>query len=191
MLQESVSTSLVSGLVGGVVGAAVTVIGWYVTHRQTAKAQKRRDKLDLVTKQLTEFYGPLHVACEAGRIADEALIRKLGLSEGIFDNGRQPSEGELAEWFLWMEHVFAPLNDAREELIMKKLYLIREHNVPQQIHTFVAHVTLCRAMLAKWKKGDRSELFAPVQFPVGLDQYAEQGFRDLKQEQHSLIETLT
>jgi len=176
-----------TALLTALLAVLVTAIGWVVSHRYTRILAHRKDHLELVNQQLAEFYGPLHISCEAGLAAYKALLKKLGRTEGIFNAGSKPTEEELKEWFHWMRHVLRPLNDLREELILQKSHLIREDRMPDEILRFVAHVATYRAILAKWEEGDFSELYSPIEFPASLGSYAASSFATLKAEQARLI----
>jgi hypothetical protein len=169
----------------GFVAALVTAIGWLVSYRQAQTGQLRKDRLDLINRQLSEFYGPLHVACVAGEAAYKALLAKLGRG-GVFSEEDPPSEEDLKEWFHWMKHVFMPLNELREKIVLEKLHLLRETETPPEIFTLAAHVAAYRALLAKWEKGDFREQYSRIDFPRALGAYVAKSFAELKQEQSRL-----
>jgi hypothetical protein len=184
---EAKNTALLTAFLA----ALVTAIGWAVIHRSNRVLARRKDHLDLVNRQLAEFYGPLHVACEAGLAAFKALLVRMGNKQSIFVAGQPPTEAELKEWSHWMKHVLMPLNDLREKLILEKSHLIREDRVPDEILGFVGHVVTYRAIMAKWEEGDFSEKYSPIEFPEGLDEYARRSFAELKTDQARLIGLLT
>ena len=127
-------------------------LGYMVTYVNARLLAKRKDQLELVNKQLNEFYGPLYVSTRAGKIAYQALLQKLG-KEDIFEKGKEPSPKELEEWYLWVKTVFMPLNDARERVIVEKAHLIIEEEMPDCLLQFVTHVVGYKPVLAKWSKG--------------------------------------
>jgi hypothetical protein len=165
---------------------AATMIGWQVTAWHARKAQRLKDQLDHVNKQLAEFYGPLYVSCQAGKTAYDRLLKKVGRKSGIFDPP-PADENTKREYFLWMRHVLTPLNDFREKLILEKAYLTRESYTPTEILEFVSHVATYRAILAKWAVNDFTEEYSKVEFPQALDEYAERSFKQLKADQARLM----
>jgi hypothetical protein len=171
-------------LYAALVAALVASIGWVVSYRQAQTSQLRKDRLDLINRQLSEFYGPLHVACVAGEAAYKTLLAKLGRTD-IFDP--PPTEEEVKEWFHWMKNVLMPLNEIREKIILEKLHLLKETEAPREILTFASHVAAYRALMAKWEKGDFREQYAQADFPRELGAYAARSFAELKQEQQRLI----
>ena len=71
-----------------------TVIGWFVSHRLAHNTQLRKDRLELVNRQLAEFYGPLHIACVVGSAAYDALSAKLG-RHTIFEANKPLTDSEF------------------------------------------------------------------------------------------------
>ena len=49
--------------------ALVAVAGYLLTYRNNLRLSERRDRLDRVSRQLTEFYGPLFATASAGNAA--------------------------------------------------------------------------------------------------------------------------
>lgn len=156
--------------------------GYLVTFASTQMLERRRDKLDLVTRRLNEFYGPLYVASQAGNIAYRSLLNKQGKtqSEPILDS-------EMKDWVLWMTTIFMPLNDVREKIIIEKAYLVVEEQMPQCLLDFVTHVVGYKAVLAKWADGDYSERRSTIGWPPAFDGYVERSYQALKAEQTRLI----
>lgn len=165
----------------------LTFVGWRVTHRKDRELAKRKDQLELVNKRLNEFYGPLYVATEAGETAYNSLLEKVGRKEDPYGPGKNLTENELNEWLLWMENVLMPLNEIRERLIIDRAYLIREREMPDCLTDFVKHVVGYRAVRAKWKKENFTELYSFRSYPKELQEYARRSYRELKEEQARLI----
>ena len=171
---------------GVAVVAIVTAIGWFVTSRLTKLQQNAKDQLDLVNKQITEFYGPLLIACEAGRETHRALCNKLHVEE-VFPGGKPACDKAFDEWVLWMDNIFSPLNNLREKLIMEKLYLVLDDDVRADFHQLIQHVALTKIVLAKWAKGDKSEQFALIEFPRTMTDYARDSLVTLRAQRAYLI----
>lgn len=169
-----------------VITVTLAFAGYFATYLNNLRLSKRAEQLDLINKRIKEFYGPLYVASEAGRIAYETLLAKLG-KEAVFDPDFPPTEEELKEWRIWSKKVFFPINEFQEKLILEKAYLIREEEVPECLLHFVAHVSAYKAILEKWESGDFSENAPALDFPVELAEYAANSYRELKAEQLKLI----
>jgi len=165
-------------------------LGYMATYINTRMVVQKKDRLELVTNRLNKFYGPLYVVTQAGKTAYSALVEKLGRENAVFEKGIDPSLAELEEWYLWMRTVFMPLNNQIERLIVENAYLIVERQMPKCLLCFVTHVVGYKAALAKWERGDFSERFPLVNFPIDLDDYATQSYNKLKSEQARLLEAL-
>ena len=188
-------------IVLGFSALGVTTTGWFVTYRHSRETQLRKDRLDLVNRQLSDLYGPLFISCVAGRTAYRELLAKLGLPEesSVFGRDGTPSAEMVDEWVLWMEHVFLPLNELREKIVLEKLYLLRESDRQRTmpvLEQLVAHVSSCRAMVAKWKRdkdkvGFRpSELYPQIEFPRHLEGPLGRAVSELQEEQATLLQLL-
>jgi hypothetical protein len=176
-------------LIGTIIAAFVGAMATYINSRINAR---KRDQLDLVNKRLNEFYGPLFVATQAGRIAYESLLKKLGNESGFhFDEeDKVPSQKEIDEWYIWVKSVFMPLNDLSEKIIIEKAHLIVEEKMPDCLMKFVTHVAGFKAVIAKWGNGDYTEKHSLIAFPTELEDYITQSYSKLKGEQARLLKSL-
>ena len=168
-------------------GAAILTVvlaffGYLATFLSARMLARRKDKLELVTRRLNEFYGPLYVASEAGTIAYRSLLKKQGKTQSfpILDS-------ELKEWMLWVTTIFMPLNDVREKIIIEKAYLIIEEQMPHCLLDFVTHVGGYKAVAAQWAEGDFTERRSTIGWPPEFDVYLERSYAALKAEQTRLL----
>jgi hypothetical protein len=168
-------------------GAAILTVvlaffGYLATFLSARMLARRKDKLELVTRRLNEFYGPLYVASEAGTIAYRSLLKKQGKTQSfpILDS-------ELKEWMLWVTTIFMPLNDVREKIIIEKAYLIIEEQMPHCLLDFVTHVVGYKAVAAQWAEGDFTERRSTIGWPPEFDVYLERSYAALKAEQTRLL----
>ncbi len=106
-----------------VVTIVLAFTGYLATYFYGLQLSKRKERLDLVDKRIKDFYGPLYISTEAGRISYETLLEKMGKS-AVFDMDNPPTVDELAEWRIWSKSVFMPLNEYREKLILENAYII-------------------------------------------------------------------
>jgi hypothetical protein len=164
----------------------LALIGYLATFLSARMLARRKDKLELVNRRLDEFYGPLYVASQAGNIAYRSLRKKQGKTQSfpILDS-------EMKEWMLWMTTIFMPLNDERENIIIKKAYLIVEEQMPKCLLDFVTHVVGYKAVVAKWAEGDYSERRSTIGWPPEFDVYVERSYAALKAEQTRLLHSST
>ena len=172
-------------LVALVIPIVVALLGYWITKRNQLELSRWRERLDLINSRLNKFYGPLYVQSEVGYGAYKTLIDKMG-GETAFRQGLT-DPAVLHEWQVWVEHIFLPLNQASEDLIMQNAHLIREEEFPQSLLLFAMHAAAYKAMAAKWQQGDFTEYLPPIDYPVELRAYAAQSYRELKHEQLQLI----
>lgn len=175
------------------VSVIITVIlalaGYLITYLNNLRLANRKEQLDLVNRRINEFYGPLFVSTQASLTAYKALLLKLG-KDKVFDFDKPeeiPEEKDLAEWRIWLESVFMPLNEFSENLVRENAYLVREEKMPQCLLDLVTHVSAYRATLKKWETGDYSEYAPLIPFPSEVNTYIVKSYQELKAEQLSLI----
>jgi len=170
------------------VTVSVALLGYFATYANTLLLSRRRERLELVSKQLNEFYGPLYLSSQASAIAYAAMKTKLGFTakQGFAPDqlGDTPT---MREWRLWVTEVLMPMNASQEAIILSSAHLIREPEVPKCLLQFVAHIASWRAVIKKWSNGDVSEQFSLVPYPPEVVEYATAAFRELKAEQLALI----
>ncbi len=176
-------------IVSLIITIILAFVGYLITYLNNLRLSNRKEQLELVTKRINEFYGPLYVSSKAGEIAHQALLEKLGKTDkkDLFTIESPPSEKDLAEWRVWMGSVFLLLNEFREKLILENAHLIREEKMPEVLLQFVTHASAYRAMLKKWEMGNFSEYNPFVPFPIELTEYATKSYNELKAEQLKLI----
>jgi hypothetical protein len=170
------------------VTVALAFVGYLATYVNNVALARRRERLELVSKQLNEFYGPLYLSSKASAIAYQALKKKLGI---VAKDGFAPdASGDtptMKEWRLWVTEVLMPMNLSQETIILRSAHLIREQEVPECLLTFVAHIAAWKALLKKWEAGEYSEQFSVVPYPPEVAEYAALAYRELKAEQLQLI----
>jgi hypothetical protein len=169
-----------------IVTVIVALLGYLITYWNNLLIARRKEQLELVDRRISELYGPLYVATQAGWKAYKALLLKLNKRE-VFDKDSPATEKELEEWRIWLKEVFMPNNELMERLIIEKAYLIQEEKMPECMLDLITHVSGYKALLAKWEKGDFSENLSVLGFPQELREYAAQSYQQLKAKQLRLI----
>jgi hypothetical protein len=167
----------------------VAVAGYLITYRNTLRLNERKDRLDRVTRQLSDFYGPLFTTASASHAAWQ-LFRSQYRSGGSFWDkpGPGPTDEESAAWRRWMTTVFMPLNRRLRDVIVEHADLLDEDRVPELLLDVCAHVASYEAVLRRWEEGDYTEHTSRLNFPADeLLAYADGGVRRLKSEQQALL----
>jgi hypothetical protein len=164
----------------------VALIGYLATYLNDLRLAKRKEKLELINKQINQFYGPLFVSVNTSDVAYKAYLQKIENRKSI-DTGVSFTDYENKEWETWFESVFMPLNLFGEKVILENAYLIREAEMPKCLIDFLTHVSAYKALLKKWENGDRNEVMPLIDFPKELNEYIRTSYLDLKREQLQLI----
>lgn len=183
--------ALVLSALGLLVTVVLAVVGYFATYYYNLQLTKKQHQLELVNRRISDFYGPLYVSSEMSMTAFNAVLQQFGRERTLFyDADRPPTTEELAEWRLWVEQVFSPINEFREKLILEKAYLIREKEMPTCLLDFVTHVSSYKPLLKKWADEDFVCHSPLIDFPEELDKYAAESYEELKAEQLRLIGAL-
>jgi hypothetical protein len=171
------------------VPALVAVAGYLLAYRNTLRLNQRKDRLDRITRQLGDLYGPLYAITSASTAA-WLVFRNQYRPGGAFWStfGSAPTDDEAAAWRRWMTTVFMPLNRRLRDVIVEHIDLLEEEVVPQVLLDVCAHVASYEPVLQRWEEGDYTEHTAPFNFPADqLLSYAERRVLSLKAEQEKFL----
>jgi hypothetical protein len=161
----------------------VAIIGFFFTYWNNLRISRRQARLDLVTERLGKFYGPLYIITATMTTAYQTQLSKTGRKQ-IFEEGRKLTPEEWKENYAWVMGVYVPLEDELNDLVIHNAHLIREQKIPDSLLTLVAHVSVTKALIHKWKNDDFSELYPAIAFPYEeIAEYAEKSYAELKAEQ--------
>ena len=178
-----------SALVTLSVTVLVAAAGFFATYLNNLRLARRKDRLDRVSKQLSDFYGPLLALSGA---ADSSWVgfrdKYRPGTPYFFDSEDPPTEEETELFRLWMRHVFMPLNVRMVDVVTNKADLLDEPYVPEFLLQLCAHVASYQAILQQWDNEDFSENAPEIGFPgEEIIQYAAVTFGRLKAEQNDLL----
>jgi hypothetical protein len=168
----------------------VAVGGYLLTYRNSLRLSRRKDRLDRVTRQLSDLYGPLFATASASKATWLTFREQVRPGGGAFWDrpGPPPSTEERAAWRLWMTTVFMPLNRRMRDVIVDHADLLDEERIPDLLLEVCAHVAAYEAVLRQWEQSDYSEHTTRINFPADeLLRYASEGVRRLKAEQNRLL----
>lgn len=161
----------------------IALLGYFLTYWNNLRLSRHHARLELVNRRIDEFYGPLFIITRTITAAYQAQLAKLG-RKTVYEEGRTLTPAEWEDNYAWVVAVYAPLEEELSSLITHKAHLLREQAIPEPLLTLVAHVSVTKALLHKWKKGDFSELYPAIDFPyAAIAAYAESSYAELKAEQ--------
>jgi hypothetical protein len=172
------------------VGASIVAAfaGFVAAYVNNLRLARRKDRLDRVSRQLSEFYGPLLSLVSTGNATWSVFRRTYRPGRSFWGTEPPPTDEEAATWRLWMREVFMPLNRRIAEVIHSKADLLEEEEMPQCLLDVCAHVASYEPVLKRWDDGDVEQHTALNLFPRrDLTAYAEQSFHRLKTEQSRLL----
>jgi hypothetical protein len=170
-----------------IISVALALTGYFYTYQKDLYFAKRKDQLERVDRQLKELYGPLYSLSTAGTRIWTRFRQEYRSGSGFWSTNPPPTKHEAEVWRLWMKEVFMPLNLEMEALILNHSDLLVESEMPEVLLELSAHIAGYKPVLKSWDAGNYSEHLSLIDFPKGLDQYAEQNYRMLKAKQAKLL----
>ena len=165
------------------VTVVLAFIGYIVNFSFDKINYRREKKLEMINQRINMFYGPLYFSTIAGAKISETLRSKMGVK----NREDRLDKKYYGEWRLFVTEVLMPLNLMREKIILENSYLIIEDDPPPCLENFIIHVASFKAVVAKWKAGDFSEIYSMIYFPADLEDYIVSSYLNLKKEQGKLI----
>lgn len=168
--------------------AVLAVLGYLATYTINLLHARRKERLELVTRQLNDFYGPMFISTQVSAMAFAAYTQRLKTSPADAAQAHHAA-GALAlrEWRLWVKEVLMPMNLVQEQIVLKGAHLIREPEVPDCLLQLSAHISAWKAVLKNWEDGDYSEQFSLIPYPQSVVDHVATAFRNLKAEQLRLM----
>jgi hypothetical protein len=151
---------------------------------------RRKDKLDWVTAQLRDLYGPLFSLDSASSITWEGFVNTYATGAEFQHpaGGIAPQSPKAAKvWRHWMKEVFMPLNTRMADLVISHADLLEEPKMPESLLALCAHVYGYRGILSAWDAGDYTEHMSLTPFPHGLHSYVQTTYERLKRRQERLL----
>jgi hypothetical protein len=173
-------------LVTAATTALVALLGFLFTYLHARRLQERNDRLQRVNRQLGELYGPLFALSDATRISYEAFCEKYKELRSN-TNWEDISPEYVSVWQLWMTTVFQPSNKRMFELIVSNGDLLVDEAMPACISEFCAHVASYDVTISLWARGDTSETFAAIDYPLLFTDYVRNSYSLLKRRQAVLL----
>jgi len=117
-------------ITGGLVGAVVTMIGWFVTDHQRQKDARKSRLIDFTQRQIHELYAPLSMLA-----AKERSYRKLRE-----DALRDVSEDRKPQiWLRCTDGYVIPAQKEIYNLLQNKWYLLVDGQQPQSFDRALEH----------------------------------------------------
>lgn len=183
------------GIIIALIGASITIVGWFVNHNLTASLERKRRRLnaqvEFRNRQLEELYGPLVFLVLEGRRSFEDLLDILGRRHVFAIGDSRLPEDELKTWLFWVDNEFLPRNKKVRELIAEKAHLIEGPQIPESWLRFADHYNSWRVRHDRWKKeGVEYSWTSAINWPRDFEEDVISTFKLLKQSQSELMQQL-
>jgi hypothetical protein len=169
---------------------AAGVLGFIAKSIYDLWLTRRKDKLDRVTGQLRDLYGPLFSLVSAASTTWEAFRQQYAAGPEFQSprGGIAPQTAEAAQvWRHWMKEVFMPLNARMADLVVDRADLLEEPKIPPPLLALCAHVHGYRGVLSAWPASDYGNHMSLTPFPEDLYAYAQSTYERLKRRQERLL----
>lgn len=175
-------------LITTVVTILLAFTGYLATYFNTLRITQRNQRLERVSRQLGELYGPLYGLTDSEGEIWQIFRARYRPGQHFFDVKDPPTEADLEAWRLWITTVFAPINNQMYELVLSKSDLLIETEMPTCLRELCAHVVGYQLVMCKWERGDYSENTSLLPFPGDdLRKYVVDSYHMLKGEQARLL----
>ncbi|NKE44405.1 hypothetical protein HB662_06420 [Roseomonas frigidaquae] len=181
-------------------------VNWNLARQRKDAARKySRERIEA---QIRDYYGPLHALNAAGEEAflsfknrflfdDRESDRKVIAQADFFaDASKLPDQAQLKAWMLWTQEIFLPLNERRQDIILRLHHLSVQSEIPPSFAAFLAHAQAFRATVANWKAGgidertgrSRSDFCPALPFPAAFDREVAATLKALEAERVKLLQ---
>lgn len=173
------SSTVIAAIAGGLVGAVVTMIGWFVTDYQRRKEARRNRLIDHIQSQIYEFYAPLSILA-----AKEQSYRKLRDKT----RERMPQDRKDEVWWRYTEGYVAPAQTEIYSLIQSKWHLLIDGEQPPSFDAVLRHCSEALVLyeLDKGGMGNLGGMEAPP-MPDEFKGDVERILKDLRAEYNRLL----
>ncbi|MBK5990994.1 hypothetical protein JHN53_04950 [Streptomyces sp. MBT58] len=132
-------------------GAAIAIMVFWMNHRGEVRRSLRKERINWVSSQLKDLYGPLLVLAET----NERAWREYRSTYFLLDPEESPehslTESVSTRWHVWVKTVFAPRAQQIREIVTTRGDLIIEREMPSVVLDFCAHAATYDALLADWE----------------------------------------
>ena len=172
----------------------LALVGFLIKYFNDLRMAERKDRLDLVNKQINELYGPLFALHYANQESWIQFRRRYRPGEGRSFWGSPPkvNDEEALAWRLWTTEIFEPLRSRMSDIILKNSGLIIENDFPQPLLELCAHVYSYKPVLKQWDSKDFTQSTSTINYPhESLSKYLEESHRTLRVQQAQLLRKIS
>lgn len=139
---------LLSGLIGGLVAAAVTMTGWFVTDYLRRRELKDSRRADFIERQITQFYAPLFFLAESERRYRQMREKATSVA---------PEDKKGALWWAFTDQFVVPTQLRIYDLLKANWHLLIESRMHASFDLVISHCTDALSLFELSKKGITTE----------------------------------
>jgi hypothetical protein len=178
-------TQTMVALVVGLLTAAVTITGWYVSYATTKRREERMRRVEArlrhVQRQIEELYSPLLALIQYAATVYQIARQKNADPETM-------ARGEI--WRFFVERYFLPLNAQMATLIRQKIHLLHTPELPESFRAFLRHQSQYDCLHTLWKEtGQTSDEFHGG-WPKDFEGDVQAALSDLRREYNEYVARL-
>lgn len=141
---------MIAAMVTACASILIAIMAYWLNHQGETRRSLREARIDRVSSQLKDLYGPLLVLTETNEKAWREYCRRYILPIGVGPTEIPLPELEEARWRMWVEAVFAPTAQKMRDIITARGDLIIGGEMPPVVLEFCAHAATYDALLANW-----------------------------------------
>ncbi|MCX2183451.1 hypothetical protein KV205_23395 [Streptomyces sp. SKN60] len=181
---------MITAIVTACASILIAIIAYWLNHQGESRRSQREARIDRVSSQLRDLYGPLLVLTETNEKAWSEYCRRYITPTGVGPAAVPLSELEEARWRTWVEAVFAPAAQKMREVITTRGDLIVEGEMPPVVLEFCAHAATYEALLANWGGAGPSKSTLVRHPGSRFLSYVRESYGSLKAEHALLLKTV-
>jgi hypothetical protein len=172
---------------------AFGMLGYFIKYRNDLKLQKRKDSLDMINRQLSEFYGPILGQRKIAQKAWDKFVEKYNIKLSDFHEDTLKKANINSDiWQKWIRNVFFPINDNILQTFISKNDLLIKDKIEDKIDDvfidYCLHSATFRVVMDSWRDNKESDLFSytTVSFEK-FDEAINEGYVSLLKKRKKLL----
>lgn len=175
------SCAVTTAVVAASASVFVAVLAFILNQTGQLRQERRQARLERVSSQLRELYGPLNALVDANeRIWESLRAAQLPTLD------QRSADLTTDDWKRWRDQALMPVNRRMRDLIVEHADLFVESAVPEPFRELCAHVASMEVVLAAEAEGRAVD--ALIRHPgAAYVDYVHDTFTRLKNEQGSLL----
>ncbi|MFE9408487.1 hypothetical protein ACFYN0_06780 [Streptomyces sp. NPDC006704] len=178
----------IAPIVTALASMMIAILVYRLNHQGELRRSLRKARIDWVSSQLKDLYGPLLVLAETNERAWKEY-RKTYFPSDSEEPAESLPDSVSMRWHMWVETVFAPRARQIRDIVTARGDLIIESEMPSVVLDFCAHAASYDALLADWNSnGVRN---SPLIRHPGSSflSYVRESYATLKEEQLRLLDS--